>query len=54
MLISMFGVSSFQFIVNPLIAYVLCPLSMAMVVIAATRIGLSGAGSIRISENIKE
>jgi len=54
MLISMFGVSSFQFIVNPLIAYALCPLGMAMVVIAATTIGLSGAGSIRISENIKE
>lgn len=54
MLISMFGASSFQFAVNPMIAYALCPLGIAVAAIAATMAGLSGAGRIRISENIKE
>lgn len=54
MLISTFGVSSFKFVVNPLIAYVLCPLGMAAAAAAATTAGLTGAGHIQISENIKE
>ncbi len=54
LLISMFGASSFKFIVNPLIAYLLCPLGIAVAVAMATMTGLSGAGRILISENIKE
>lgn len=50
----MFGVSSFQFVVNPLIAYVIFPLGMALVAAAATTMGLNSAGRIQISENIKE
>ncbi|MGZ9585669.1 FtsX-like permease family protein [Paenibacillus marinisediminis] len=52
--ISSFGASSFQFIVNPVSAYLLCPLMMACSVLIATNIGTSGAGLIKISEHIKE
>ncbi|KOS64259.1 ABC transporter permease [Lysinibacillus agricola] len=52
--ITSFGASSFKFSVNPLSAYVLCPLMMGCSVLIATIIGTSGAGKIKISENIKE
>lgn len=52
--ISLFGASSFEFAVNPLSAYLLCPLMMISVVLISTIIGTSGAGKIKISENIKE
>lgn len=52
--ISRFGASSFKFTVNPLSAYLLCPLMMISTVLIATIIGTSGAGQIKISENIKE
>lgn len=52
--ISSFGASSFKFAVNPLSAYLLCPLMMVCSVLIATIIGTSGAGQIKISENIKE
>ncbi|MFX3631749.1 MAG: ABC transporter permease [Candidatus Pristimantibacillus sp.] len=52
--ISSFGASSFMFVVNPLSAYLLCPLMMACSVLIATIIGASGAGKIIISEHIKE
>lgn len=54
MLISMFGVSSFQFAVDPVIAYVLCPLGIAAAVAVATMAGLSDSGHVKISEHIKE
>ena len=54
MLISSFGATSFQFEINPLSAYLLCPLIMICAVLIATMIGTSGAGQIKISENIKE
>ncbi|KAI7264217.1 hypothetical protein KC345_g8906 [Hortaea werneckii] len=53
-IIASFGASTFQFVVNPLSAYVLCPLMMAGSVLIATLIGTSGTGRIQISENIKE
>jgi len=53
-LISSFGASSFTFVVNPLSAYLLCPLMMTGSVLIATVIGTSGTGQIQISENIKE
>ncbi len=53
-LISSFGVSTFNFAVNPLSAYLLSPLTMICSVLIATIIGTSGAGHIKISENIKE
>jgi putative ABC transport system permease protein len=52
--ISAFGASAFHFVVNPLTAYVLSPLMMAVVVLAATFIGTRSAGKINIRENIKE
>jgi putative ABC transport system permease protein len=52
--ISSFGASSFKFVVNPLSAYVLCPLMMAGSVLIATIIGTAGTGRIQISGNIKE
>lgn len=52
--ISSFGASSFSFSINPLSAYVLCPLMMVCSVLITTIIGTSGAGKIKISENIKE
>ncbi|MBU5675637.1 ABC transporter permease [Alkaliphilus sp. MSJ-5] len=54
MVISFFGATSFKFTVNPLSAYILCPLMMICSVLIATMIGTSGAGQIKISENIKE
>ena len=54
MVISSFGASSFKFVVNPLSAYLLCPLMMICSVLIATIIGTVGAGQIKISENIKE
>jgi putative ABC transport system permease protein len=52
--ISAFGASSFQFVVNPVTAYLLCPLMMVCTVLIATMLGTSGAGQIKISENIME
>jgi putative ABC transport system permease protein len=53
-IISSFGASSFTFVVNPLSAYLLCPLMLIGSVLMATMIGTSGAGQITISGNIKE
>lgn len=52
--ISSFGASSFKFEVNPVSAYLLSPLMMLCSVLIAAIIGASGAGRIKISENIKE
>lgn len=52
--ISSFGASTFKFEVNPLLAYVLCPLMMVCTVLMATIIGTKSAGQIKIYENIKE
>ena len=52
-MISSFGADSFKFTVNPLSAYLLCPLMMVGAVLIATIGGTSGAGQIKISENIK-
>ncbi len=52
--IASFGASSFQFVINPTFAYLLSPLLMASVVLAATFLGTLDAGQIKISENIKE
>lgn len=53
-LISRFGASSFAFVVNPLLAYLLCPLMMAGSVLIATVAGTASAGHIKISEAIRE
>ncbi|WP_053374393.1 ABC transporter permease [Paenibacillus sp. FJAT-27812] len=54
LVISSFGASTFNFAVNPLSAYLFSPLMMICAVLIATKIGTSGAGLIKISENIKE
>lgn len=54
MVISSFGASSFQFMINPLSAYLLCPLMMICTVLVGVLFGTSGAGQIKLSENIKE
>ncbi|KOS68184.1 ABC transporter permease [Lysinibacillus contaminans] len=53
-IISLFGASTFKFAVNPLSAYLFSPLLMICAVLIATMIGTSGAGQVKISENIKE
>jgi putative ABC transport system permease protein len=52
--IASFGASSFKFVINPAFAYLLSPLLMAGVVLAATILGTLDAGQIQISENVKE
>lgn len=52
-MISSFGASAFQFTAHPLSAYLLSPLLMIGMVLLATRIGISGAGRIHISESMK-
>lgn len=52
--IASFGASSFKFVINPAFAYLISPLMMAAVVLAATIFGTLDAGQIKISENIKE
>lgn len=54
MAISAFGTSSFQFTINPLFAYLLCPAAMVCSVLIGTMLGTKGVGRIKISENIKE
>lgn len=54
MVISSFGASSFKFMINPISAYLLCPLGMVCVVLIGTMLGTSDAGKIKICENIKE
>ncbi len=53
-LIASFGAASFEFVVNPLSAYLLSPLLMAAVTLLATLAGTLDAGRIRIAEHIKE
>ena len=52
--ISSFGVSSFEFVVNPLSTYLFSPIMMAATVLLATLLGVAKAGEIKISEHIKE
>jgi putative ABC transport system permease protein len=52
--IATFGAATFKFIINPVFAYLLSPLMMAVVVLAATFFGTMDVGQIKISENIKE
>lgn len=53
-LISSFGAASFEFTVNPVVSYVLCPILMICGVLFATMIGTASAGKVKISDNIKE
>lgn len=53
-MISSFGASSFEFIINPVSAYILSPLIMLCSLLAAALLGAKDAGKIKISENIKE
>jgi putative ABC transport system permease protein len=52
--IASFGATSFQFVINPLSAYLLCPLAMGCAVLFAAILGASGVEKIKISEHIKE
>jgi len=52
--ISSFGTSSFGFIIDPLNAYLVCPLLIIIAVLAATFLGASGAGKTKISDYIRE
>lgn len=54
MVISAFGASSFRFTINPVSAYLLCPLMMVCTVLIGAILGTSEAGKIKLSENIKE
>jgi len=52
--IGAFGASSFAFVVNPLEAYLIAPALMALSVLLATVFGTLDAGTIRVSESIRE
>ncbi|WP_225340890.1 ABC transporter permease [Lysinibacillus capsici] len=52
--IASFGAASFDFMINPLAAYVFCPLALTSVVLLATLFGTSRAGQVKIIEHIKE
>jgi putative ABC transport system permease protein len=52
--IASFGASSFEFVVDPLVAYLICPLLMVISTLVVTVFGTLDAGQIKISENIKE
>ena len=49
-----FGASSFNFVVNPLFAYLFSPLLIAVCVYAATLLGVSDIRKLNVSEYIKE
>ena len=52
--IASFGASSFDFVVNPLAAYLISPLLMMFSVLIATIFGTLDVAQIKIFENIKE
>jgi putative ABC transport system permease protein len=52
--IASFGASSFEFVINPFVAYLFSPLLMAAATLFATIAGTLDAGQIKISETIKE
>ena len=54
MAISSFGASAFEFTVNPVAAYLVCPLAMAASVMLAAVAGTRGSGHIQISHHLKE
>lgn len=53
-LISLFGAASFEFAADPLSAYLLIPLAVAVAALAATAAGAAGAGRIGIAQTIRE
>ena len=53
-LVSSFGASTFDFVINPWFAYVFAPLLITLCVYAATVLGTSDIGKLKISEHIKE
>jgi putative ABC transport system permease protein len=52
--IASFGASSFEFVVDPLAAYLICPLLMIFSTLLVTVFGTLDAGQIKIAESIKE
>ncbi len=54
LVIAMFGASSFKFVINSYLAYLLSPALMIGVVLVATWIGTMNVKQIILSENIKE
>lgn len=53
-LIASFGAASFQFVINPISAYLVTPLLMGGTVLLAALLGSSGVKNIKISQHIKE
>ena len=51
---SMMGVTTFLFTINPLVSFVLCPLGMLLVTLLATTLATASLQKIKISDNIKE
>lgn len=53
-LIQSFGVSSFQFHINPYSSYIRCPLMLAGIMLIAVVAGTKNAGKVKMAELIKE
>ncbi len=54
LLISSMGATTFHFVINPVFAYLLAPLLIAVCVAIATRLGVTSIRRLRISDYIKE
>ena len=52
-MIASFGANAFTFAIDPITAYIVCPLLMLVAVVIATIGGTAGAGRIQISQHIK-
>lgn len=53
-IVSSFGATTFRFVVNPWFVYLISPLLIACCIITATRLGISGIQTLKVSDYIKE
>lgn len=53
-IVSSFGATTFRFVVNPWFVYLISPLLIACCIITATRPGISGIQTLKVSDYIKE
>jgi putative ABC transport system permease protein len=53
-IVSSFGATTFRFVVNPWFVYLISPLLIACCIITATRLGILGIQTLKVSDYIKE
>ncbi|MBO0454641.1 ABC transporter permease [Candidatus Enterococcus murrayae] len=52
--ISMMGVTTFRFTINPLVSFILCPLGMLLATLIMTKIATVSSKKIKINDSIRE